>query len=71
MPHLLTSSVIQSILSVAHKYKANVDVDAIRPTVEWRNTASDLATSGASPNQRSAAKAAASAGPMRATIFQR
>jgi UDP-sulfoquinovose synthase len=72
VPHLLTSSVIQSILSVAYKFRANVDVDAIRPTVEWRNTASDLATSGASPSHRGAAQAAASAAsPMRATIFQR
>ena len=46
VPHLLTSSVIQSILAVAEKYKANVDAAAIRPTVEWRSTASDLATAG-------------------------
>jgi len=47
VPHLLTSSVIQSILSVADKYKSNVDAAAIRPTVEWRSTSSGLATSGA------------------------
>jgi UDP-sulfoquinovose synthase len=46
VPHLLTSSVIQSILAVSDKYKTNVDVAAIRPTVEWRSTASGLATSG-------------------------
>ena len=46
VPHLLTSSVIQSILAVADKYKANVDVAAIRPTVEWRSTASGLLTAG-------------------------
>jgi UDP-sulfoquinovose synthase len=46
VPHLLTSSVIQSILAVADKYKANADVDAILPTVEWRSTTSDLVTSG-------------------------
>jgi UDP-sulfoquinovose synthase len=46
VPNLLTSSVLQSILAVCDKYKANVDVAAIRPTVEWRNTTSDLATSG-------------------------
>jgi UDP-sulfoquinovose synthase len=46
VPHLLTSSVIQSILAVADKYKENVDTAAIRPTVEWRSTASDLVTAG-------------------------
>ncbi len=46
VPHLLTSSVIQSILAVADKYKTNADADAILPTVEWRSTASDLVTSG-------------------------
>jgi UDP-sulfoquinovose synthase len=52
VPNLLTSSVIQSILAVSDKYKANVDQAAIRPTVEWRSTASDLATSGASGSPR-------------------
>ncbi len=46
VPHLLTSSVLQSILAVSDKYKANVDVAAIRPTVEWRSTASGLLTAG-------------------------
>ncbi len=46
VPHLLTSSVIRSILAVADKYKDNVDVTAILPTVEWRSTSSHLATSG-------------------------
>jgi UDP-sulfoquinovose synthase len=54
VPNLLTSSVIQSILAVSDKYKANVDLAAIRPTVEWRSTASNLATSG-SPRQDQAA----------------
>ena len=45
VPHLLTSSVIQSILSLAEKYKENVDLEAIRPTVEWRSTDSELSTS--------------------------
>ena len=48
VPHLLTSSVIQSILGVADRYKTHVDVAAIRPTVEWRKTASRLVTSGSS-----------------------
>jgi UDP-sulfoquinovose synthase len=45
MPHLLTSSVIKSILSIADRCKDRVNPVAIRPTVEWRATASDLATS--------------------------
>jgi UDP-sulfoquinovose synthase len=52
VPHLLTSSVIQSILNVADKFKTNADAGAILPTVEWRSTASRLATSGtASPDR--------------------
>jgi UDP-sulfoquinovose synthase len=46
VPHLLTSAVLQSILAVADKYKSKVDVAAIRPTVEWRSTASALMTAG-------------------------
>jgi UDP-sulfoquinovose synthase len=52
VPHLLTSSVIQSILNVADKFKTNADPGAILPTVEWRSTASSLATAGtASPDR--------------------
>ena len=43
VPHLLTSSVIQSILTLADRYKSHVDVATIRPTVDWRRTASQLA----------------------------
>jgi UDP-sulfoquinovose synthase len=46
VPHLLTSSVVQSILAVAQKFKENVDLEAILPTVEWRSTASQLAMAG-------------------------
>ncbi len=52
VPHLLTSTVIQSILGVADQFRGNADMDAIRPTVEWRSTASDLVTSGASSSRR-------------------
>jgi UDP-sulfoquinovose synthase len=54
VPHLLTSSVLQSILAVADKYKSKVDVAAIRPTVEWRSTASALATAGSSASTKAA-----------------
>jgi UDP-sulfoquinovose synthase len=56
VPHLLTSSVLQSILAVSDKYKSNVDVAAIRPTVEWRRTASDLLTAGSVRNPTSNGK---------------
>jgi len=52
VPHLLTSSVIQSILAVADRYKAHVDAAAILPTVEWRRTASDLVTAGTPAGDR-------------------
>jgi len=52
VPHLLTSSVIQSILAVAQKFKDNVDLEAIRPTVEWRSTASQLAMPGTPRDRR-------------------
>jgi UDP-sulfoquinovose synthase len=45
-PHLLTHSVIQSILNVADAHKANVDPAAILPTVEWSRTSSELVTAG-------------------------
>ncbi len=46
VPHLLTSSVIRSILGVAERYRDNADLSVIRPTVEWRKTASDLTVRG-------------------------
>jgi UDP-sulfoquinovose synthase len=52
VPHLLTSSVIQSILAVAQKFKDNVDLEAIPPTVEWRSTASRLAMAGLPRDRR-------------------
>ncbi len=55
VPNLLTSSVIQSILALCDKYKANVNMDAIRPTVEWRNTTSDLVTAGTPGVEKSTA----------------
>lgn len=46
VPHLLSSSVIRSLLAVADRYRDNADIDAILPTVEWRSTASGLTTAG-------------------------
>jgi len=53
VPHLLTSSVIQSILTVADRFKSNADAAAILPTVEWRSTASGLVTAGTPAEDRS------------------
>ncbi len=46
VPHLLDSTVVKSMLAVADAHRDNVNPEAILPTVEWRSTASDLATAG-------------------------
>jgi len=46
VPHLLNRSTISSLLAVADRHRDRVDLTAVRPTVEWRKTASHLATSG-------------------------
>jgi UDP-sulfoquinovose synthase len=48
VPHLLSSSVLKSMLAVCEHYKRNVNVEAILPTVEWQATSSILPTSGSS-----------------------
>jgi UDP-sulfoquinovose synthase len=47
-PHLLTDEVIVGILNLVERHKDRVDVDAISPTVEWRDRASTLKTASAS-----------------------
>ena len=47
MPHLLTSSVIRSLLAVCEQYKDAVDPAAILPTVDLRSTSSSLVTAAA------------------------
>jgi UDP-sulfoquinovose synthase len=42
-PHLLSESLIDSMFAVAERYKDRVNLDAVRPTVQWRTTASELA----------------------------
>ncbi len=46
VPHLLNQGTLSSILAVAERHRDRVDVEAIRPTVNWRKTSSNLATSG-------------------------
>ena len=52
VPHLLSPSVLKSMLAVCDHYKRNVNVEAILPTVEWRATSSNLPTSGSSLSER-------------------
>jgi UDP-sulfoquinovose synthase len=48
VPHLLSSSTIESMLSLAERNRSRVDENAIAPTVSWRATANSLATTGQS-----------------------
>jgi UDP-sulfoquinovose synthase len=48
VPHLLSSSVLKSMLAVCEHHKRNVNVEAILPTVEWQATSNTLPTSGSS-----------------------
>ena len=41
-PHLLSDTLIQSLYSIAEQYADRVDLAAMRPTVQWRSTASPL-----------------------------
>ncbi|MHB1533817.1 MAG: NAD-dependent epimerase/dehydratase family protein [Acidimicrobiales bacterium] len=42
VPHLLTETLIDSLFSVVEHHRDRVKLDAIRPTVRWRDTASSL-----------------------------
>ncbi|HTZ08351.1 MAG TPA: NAD-dependent dehydratase, partial [Acidimicrobiales bacterium] len=44
-PHLLEPATIKGLLDVVDRHRARVDMTAINPTVQWRTTASTLATS--------------------------
>ena len=46
VPHLVDESLITSLFTVAERHKARVNLDAIRPSVRWRATASALAAAG-------------------------
>ncbi len=41
-PHLLSDTLIESLLGVAEAHKNRVDLAAMRPTVNWRSTANPL-----------------------------
>jgi UDP-sulfoquinovose synthase len=41
-PHLLTETLIDSLFAVVERHRHRVNLDAIRPTIQWRSTASEL-----------------------------
>ena len=43
VPHLLNETLIDSMFAVVERNKSRVQANAIRPTVRWRDTSSDLA----------------------------
>jgi len=45
-PHLLTDEHVASLVSLAIKHKNRVNPEAIRPTVNWRTTKSEVSVSG-------------------------
>jgi UDP-sulfoquinovose synthase len=45
VPHLLEPATIRSLLAVVDRNRGRVDLEAIAPTVRWRETASTLPTS--------------------------
>jgi UDP-sulfoquinovose synthase len=42
VPHLVEPATIRSLLAVVDRHRDRVDPEVIRPTVQWRNTASTL-----------------------------
>jgi len=45
-PHLLSDELIASLVDIALKHKNRVNFEAIRPTVNWRTTKSEVSVSG-------------------------
>jgi len=45
-PHLLDDAMIQSLVETALRHKDRVNFEAIRPTVNWRSTKSEVSVSG-------------------------
>jgi UDP-sulfoquinovose synthase len=41
-PHLLSDTLLTSMFGIIEQYKDRVDVDALKPTINWRQTSSDL-----------------------------
>jgi UDP-sulfoquinovose synthase len=47
-PHLLSDELIVSLIDLATRYKDHVNFEAIRPTVNWRATKSEVSVTGGS-----------------------
>ena len=45
-PHLLSDELIASLIEVAARHKDRVNFEAIRPTVNWRTTRSEVSVAG-------------------------
>jgi UDP-sulfoquinovose synthase len=41
-PHLLSDTLIKSLFAIAEQHADRVDLGAMRPTVQWRSTASRM-----------------------------
>jgi UDP-sulfoquinovose synthase len=41
-PHLLSDTLLTSMFGIIEQYKDRVDVDALKPTINWRKTSSQL-----------------------------
>jgi len=52
VPHLLDRTTLVGLLGVVDRHRDRVDAGAILPTVQWRKTASSLATSGHTLDRR-------------------
>jgi UDP-sulfoquinovose synthase len=50
-PHLLSDELVASLVSLALKHKSRVNFEAIRPTVNWRSTKSEVSVAGGSPGE--------------------
>jgi UDP-sulfoquinovose synthase len=46
VPHLVDDTLFASLFAVVERHKSRVSIDAIRPSVRWRSTASALAPTG-------------------------
>ena len=45
-PHLLSDELVVSLVEIAMRHKDRVNFEAIRPTVNWRSTKSEVSVTG-------------------------
>jgi UDP-sulfoquinovose synthase len=46
VPHLVDDTLIAALFAIVERHKDRVNLDAIRPSIHWRSTASELAAAG-------------------------